>query len=262
MGAALAFYSILSITPLVVIATAIVGFVFGEEAAQGKIVAQLQGLIGAAGAEVVQTTLRNAHQPRAGIIASLLGIVTLLFGASGVFAELKDDLNTVWKVGEAQNPGWYPTIRNRLLSFAMVLVVGILLLISLIVGALLSVLGAAIRDLLPQLAMAVMSINFLISMGVTTTLFALLFRYLPDVQSPWRVVFGGAALTAMLFAVGKFAIGLYVGRAGIATPFGAAGSVVVFVVWIYYSALIFLYGAEITYLLDREARASRRAREG
>lgn len=251
MSAALAFYSILSITPLLVIVTAIVGLVFGEEVAQGRIVAQLQGLIGTAGAEVVQTTLRNANQPRPGIIASSLGIVTLVFGASGVFAELQDDLNIIWKVSDVQRPSWRHTIKERLWSFAMVLVVGFLLLVSLILSAILSMLGSLIQQLLPDLGMLVLMINFLISMGVTTTLFALIFRYLPDYMLPWVIVFSGAALTAILFTFGRFLIGSYVSHAGVATPFGAAGSVVVFVVWVYYSALIFFFGAEVTHLLAR-----------
>lgn len=254
MSAALAFYSILSITPLLVIVTAIVGVVFGEEAAQGRIVAQLQGLIGAAGAEVIQTTLRNANKPRPGIIASSLGIVVLLFGASGVFAELKDDLNIVWKASHNQTLSWWHTIKERLLSFAMVLVVGFLLLVSLILSAFLSMLGSLIQQLLSDLGMLVLMITFLISMGVTTTLFALIFRYLPDYKLPWPIVFSGAALTAILFSLGKSLISLYVSEAGVATPFGAAGSVVVFVVWVYYSALIFFFGAEVTHLLARRER--------
>lgn len=251
MSAALAFYTILSMTPLLIITTAIVGSVLGDEAARGEIVAQLQGLIGYAGAEVIQTTLQHASQPRAGGIASLLGVITLLFGASGVFAELKDDLNTVWKAQERSDQGWWGTIKERLLSFAMVLVVGFLLLVSLIVSAMLAIIGTAIQSILPELSVVVLFLNFIISMGVTTGLFALMFRYIPDYKLPWNVVTIGAALTAVLFTVGKYLIGLYVGSAGIATPFGAAGSVVVLVVWVYYSALIFFYGAEVTQVLAR-----------
>lgn len=258
MSAALAFYTILSMTPLLIITTAIVGSVLGDEAARGEIVAQLQGLIGYAGAEVIQTTLQHASQPRAGGIASLLGVVTLLFGASGVFVELKDDLNTVWKAQERTDGSWWDTIKERLLSFAMVLVVGFLLLVSLIISALLAIIGTAIQSFLPELSVVVSLLNFIISMCVTTGLFALMFRYIPDYKLPWSVVTLGAALTAGLFTVGKYLIGLYVGRAGIATPFGAAGSVVVLVVWVYYSALIFFYGAEMTQVLAR-MRGARKA---
>ena len=257
MSAALAFYTILSITPLLVITTAIVGFVLGEEAARGEIVAQLEGLIGSAGAEVIQTTVLHIHQPRSGVIASLLGIVTLLFGASGVFAELQDDLNTVWKTPGRETQTWLATFKERLLSFAMVLAVGFLMLVSLIVSALLAIMGAVIKDFFPELGVAIWAINFLISIGVATGLFALMFRYLPDYRSSWSVVFKGASLTALLFTLGKILIGLYVGGAGIATPFGAAGSVVVLVVWVYYSALIFFFGAEVTHLLAERGQGPR-----
>jgi len=249
MAAALAFYTILSLTPLLVITTAIVGFALGEEAARGQIVAQLQGLIGVAGAEVIQTTLRHASQPRAGIIASLIGIVTLLFGASGVFVELQDDLNTVWKSAKWEREGWSETIKERLFSFAIVLAVGFLLLVSLVVSALLAVIGTVIKDFLPEIGAVVFLLNLSISLVVPTALFGLMFQYLPDYRLPWRVVLLGAAVTAILFSLGKYLIGLYVSHAGIATPFGAAGSVVVLVVWVYYSALIFLYGAEVTHTM-------------
>lgn len=249
MAAALAFYTILSLAPLLVITTAIVGSVLGEEAARGQIVAQLQGLIGSAGAEVIQTTLRHANQPRVGLIASLIGIVTLLFGASGVFVELQDDLNVVWKTARNDKEGWSETIKERLFSFAIVLAVGFLLLVSLFVSAMLAVFGTLIKDFLPELGAVVSLFNLALSLGVTTTLFALMFQYLPDYRLPWRVVLIGATLTAILFSLGKYLIGLYVSHAGIATPFGAAGSVVVLVVWVYYSALIFFYGAEVTHTI-------------
>lgn len=249
MAAALAFYTILSLAPLLVITTAIVGFVLGEEAARGQIVAQLQGLIGAAGAEVIQTTLRHANQPRVGLIASVIGIVTLLFGASGVFVELQDDLNTVWKSAKNAKERWSETIKERLFSFAIVLAVGFLLLVSLVVSAVLAALGTFIQGILPELGVVVFLLNLAISLVVTTVLFALMFQYLPDYRLPWRVVLIGATLTAILFSLGKYLIGLYVTHAGVATPFGAAGSVVVLVVWVYYSALIFFYGAEVTHTI-------------
>jgi len=258
MAAALAFYTILSMAPLLVITTAIVGFVLGEEAAQGQIVAQLQGLIGSAGAEVIQTALNHANQPRAGMIASLLGIVTLLFGASGVFVELQDDLHVVWKATKGTGASWWETVKDRLLSFAMVLSVGFILLVSLILSALLAIIGAVIKDFMPGLGVLVQVVNVVISLGVTTTLFALIFRYVPEYRLPWRVVLAGAALTAAFFSLGKFLIGLYVGQAGIATPFGAAGSVVVLVVWVYYSALIFFFGAEVTQGIAKKGALSSR----
>ena len=257
MSAALAFYTILSLTPLLVIATALVGFVLGEEAARGQIVAQLQGLIGAAGAEAIQTTLRHANQPRTGIVASLIGIVTLLFGASGVFVELQYDLNTVWKASKRAGAGWSETIKDRLFSFVIVLAVGFILLVSLVVSAVLAMLGTAIKDFLPRLGEVVGMLNFVFSIGITTTLFALIFQYLPDYRLPWRVVLLGAALTAILFNLGKILIGIYVSHAGVTTPFGAAGSVVAFVVWVYYSALIFFYGAEVTHTMANDEAGMR-----
>jgi membrane protein len=256
MAAALAFYTILSLAPLLVITTAVVGFVLGEEAARGQIVAQLQGLIGSAGAEVIQTTLRHANQPRVGLIASLIGIVTLLFGASGVFVELQDDLNAVWKTATKEREGWSETINERLFSFAVVLAVGFLLLVSLVVSAVLAVFGTVIKDFLPELGAVVFLFNLAISLGVATTLFALMFQYLPDYRLPWRVVLIGATLTAILFNVGKYLIGLYVSHAGLANPFGAAGSVVALIVWVYYSALIFFYGAEVTHTIASKYRRS------
>jgi membrane protein len=252
MSAALAFYAILSLTPLLVITTAVMGFVLGEDAARGQIVQQLQGLIGPAGAEVVQTLLQNANQPRAGLVASLLGIVMLLFGASGVFVELQDDLNVVWKAESKERTGWWDTIKERLFSFAIVLAVGFLLLVSLVVSAILATVGSVIQDFLPTVGALVFVLNVAISLSVTTLLFALMFRYLPDYKLPWRVVLIGAALTAILFTVGKFLIGLYVKQAGLASPFGAAGAVVILVVWVHYSALIFFYGAEITQMIEKK----------
>lgn len=251
MSAALAFYTILSIAPLLVITTAMVGFVLGDEAARGEIVIQLEGLIGTAGAEVIQTMLQQTHQPRSGIIASLLGIVTLLFGASGVFAELQDDLNTVWKASSQGNQTWWTTVKDRVLSFAMVLFFGFLLLVSLIISGILAILGAAIKDFLPDVGIAVFVINLLLSFSVSTTLFARIFQYLPEYRLSWRIVLIGAVVTAVLFSLGQFLIGMYVRGAAIATPFGVAGSVVVLVVWVYYSALIFFYGAEVTQVLAK-----------
>jgi membrane protein len=252
MSAALAFYTIFSMTPLFIITTAIVGFALGEEAARGEIVAQLEGIIGVPGAEVIQTMLEHASEPQAGRIASLLGLVMLLLGAVAVFAELQDDLNTVWKASQKKHQTWLGWAKDRLPTFAMVLAVGFLLLVSLILSALLVIVGTWIQTFLPRLGMSVLVLNILISVSVATGLFALMFRYIPAYRLPWNTVLIGAALTAAFFVVGKYLIGVYVGRAGIASPFGAAGSVVVLVVWVYYSALIFFYGAEITQALERK----------
>jgi membrane protein len=251
LAAALAFYTILSLTPLLLISTAIAGFFFGEDAARGEIVHQLRSLIGQAGAEVVQTALQKAHRPQAGIIATSLGIATLLFGASAVFGELQDALNKVWKVPEKPWQGWYQLVRDRFFSFAMVLAVGFILLVSLLVSAILAAIGTYIESTLPNLGFTIKLFNSLLSFSIVTSLFAAMFRFIPDVHAGWREILIGSLITAALFTVGKYLIGLYLGRAGIETPFGAAGSLVVFVVWIYYSGLIFFFGAELTQILAR-----------
>jgi membrane protein len=256
LAAALAYYTILSLAPLLVISTAIAGLIFGEEAARGEIVNQLRGLIGSAGAEVVQTALRNSYQPRADIIAAILGVAILMFGASGVFAELQDALNTVWKVRKKPSTGWLQVLSDRFLSFAMVLAVGFLLLVSLVLSAILSAVGMWLGILFPDIGLLLEIFNVAFSLVVITLLFALIFRYLPDVIIPWRDILGGAFITALLFTIGKSLIGYYIGQTGIATPFGAAGSVVVFVVWIYYSGLIFFYGAELTQVIADNRRSA------
>lgn len=254
LAAALAYYTILSLAPLLVISTAVAALIFGEDAARGEIVAQLRGLIGGAGAEVIQTALQHAYRPRAGIIATVLGLGALLFGASGVFAELQDALNTVWKVRKKPDAGWLRVLKERFLSFAMVFAVGFLLLVSLILSAMLSALATWLGMVFPDFGVLLKIFNVSFSLFVITSLFALIFRFLPDVKIQWRDIIGGAFITALLFMVGKSLIGLYIGRAGIGTPFGAAGSVVVFVVWIYYSGLIFFYGAELTQVIAHNRR--------
>jgi membrane protein len=249
LAAALAFYTILSLSPLLLISTAIAGFFFGEDAARGEIVHQLRGLIGQAGAEVVQTALEKAHRPRAGIIATTLGIVTLLLGASAVFGELQDALNKVWKVPEKPPQSWSQVLRDRFFSFAMVLVMGFILLVSLIVSAILSAVGIFIESTLLNFGFTLKLFNVLLSFSIVTSLFAAMFRFIPDIRTGWREILIGSLITAFLFTVGKHLIVLYLERAGIETPFGAAGSLVVFVVWIYYSGLIFFFGAELTQIL-------------
>jgi membrane protein len=253
LSAALAFYTILSVAPLLLIATAIAGAVFEEEAATGALVEQLRGLVGDAGAEVAQTAVQNANRPGAGTIASIIGVVTLLFGASGVFGELQAALNTAWDVKPKPGRGIWATVRDRFLSFGMVLAVGFLLLVSLVVTTALAAFGGYVEGLLPGYEVLMQVANFVVSFLFVTVLFALIFKFLPDAQISWRDVWFGALVTAVLFTVGKYAIGLYLGRASVATPFGAAGSLVVFVVWVYYSGLIVFYGAELTQVTAKHA---------
>jgi membrane protein len=246
LAAALAFYTILSIAPLFLIAIAIAGAVFGEEAATGALTDQLRGLLGDAGAEVARTTVQNADRPSAGVVATVVGVVALLFGASGVFGELQGSLNTVWDVKPKPGRGVWGVVRDRFLSFGMVLVVGFLLLISLVISTLLAAIGDHLTGLAPGVPVLMQVANFIISFLFVTGLFALIFKFLPDAKVAWRDVWFGAAVTAVLFTVGKYAIGMYLGKAGVVTPFGAAGSLVAFVVWVYYSGLIVFFGAELT----------------
>lgn len=246
LSAALAFYTILSVAPLLVIMTAIAGAVFGEHAASGQLVDQLRGILGESGAEVVKSVIEKSDRPTAGTFASVIGIVTLLFGASGVFGELQGALNTVWHVKPKPGRGIVDTIRDRFLSFGMVLAVGFLLLVTLLITAGLAAFSGYLEGLVPGLATMMQIANSLLSLLLVTALFAMIFKFLPDVYISWRDVWLGAIITALLFTVGKVFIGFYLGKAGVATPFGAAGSLVAFVIWIYYSSLILLFGVELT----------------
>lgn len=246
LSAALAFYTLLSVAPLFVIVTAVAGLAFGQEAASGQLSAQLRGLVGEAGAEVMKTAVEKADRPTAGVIATVIGVVTLLFGASGVFGELQGALNTVWHAKPKPGRGVWGFVRDRFLSFGMVLAVGFLLLVTLVVSTALAALGGHLEGLVPGLAVLMGAANFAVSFLVVAALFALMFQFLPDVRIGWRFAWFGAAVTAALFTVGKGLIALYLGRAGVATPFGAAGSLAAFVIWVYYSGLILFFGAELT----------------
>jgi membrane protein len=246
LGAAVAFYSMLSLAPLLVITIAVVGLAFGEGTARAQVVAQARALVGPQGAEAVAAMVEHARRPGAGILASALGFATLLFGASGVFGELKDALNSIWGVKPPPGGGIGKFIRDRALSFAMVLLVGFLLLAALVLTTALAGLAPSLAGSVPALAWALRGAHLLVSLGVYTLLFALVFRVLPDARIAWRDVWVGAAITATLFAVGTFAIGLYLSKAGVGSPYGAAGSLAVLLVWVYYSAQVLFFGAEVT----------------
>lgn len=248
MGAALSYYTAFSLSPLLIIVIAIAGLLFGPEAVEGYIVEQIGGLIGEETGRAIQAMIESSRKPAAGIIGSVVGVLTLAIGASGVFAELQDSLNTIWKVQpKTKGSGVMKMIRDRFLSFTMVLTIGFLLLISLLVHAALAAFGKFMGGLFPGTEALLHVINFVISFGVITLLFAMMFKMLPDVKIPWRHVWIGAGITALLFTIGKFLIGLYLGKSGIASPYGAAGSLIVMLVWVYYSAQIFLFGAEFTH---------------
>jgi membrane protein len=246
LAAALAFYTILSIAPLFLIAVAIAGAVFGKDAATGALTDQLRGLLGDAGAEVARTTLEHADKPATGTIATIIGVVTLFIGASGVFGELQGALNAIWNVKPKPGRGIWGTVHDRFLSFSMVLVVGFLLLVSLVVSTTLAAVSKYVIDLAPGVPFLMHTANCVVSFLVVTLLFALIFKFLPDAKIAWRDVWLGALITAILFTIGKYGIGMYLGRASVGTPFGAAGSLVAFVVWVYYSGLIVFFGAELT----------------
>jgi membrane protein len=251
-AAALSFYSALSISPLLIIAISIAGLVFGQDQVRGQVMLQIRDLVGASGADVIDSMLRSTNSKTGGIIATSLGIGVLLLGAGGVFIELQDALNKFWGAEPRPGSGLWDFVRTRLLSFAMVLGIGFLMLVSLLLSAALSALGVFVTGLLPAFQIAAHAINIVLSLGIVTALFALIYKVLPDVRLHWRDVWTGAATTALLFTVGKFLIGFYLGRASMATPYGAAGSVIVVLLWVYYSALIVYFGAEFTKVYAHE----------
>jgi membrane protein len=247
LGAALAFYTILSLSPLVIIVVALAGLIFSRSTAQAHILSQVQGMIGLEGAKAVAGMLANAQKPATGILGTLVGLLSLLFGASGVFTELRSALNLIWEVKLEQTSGVLGLLRERFFSFGMVLSIGFLLLVSLVVSTVLAAVGKFFGGLLPIPSAVLAVFNFLISYIGVTVLFALIFRFVPEAKVQWRNVWPGALVTAMFFTVGKTLIGLYLGKTSVGSPYGAAGSVIVVIVWVYYSAQIFFFGAEFTH---------------
>jgi membrane protein len=246
LAAALAYYTIFSLAPLLLIAIAIAGLAFGRETTEQQIISTSQGLVGQQGAEAIQTMLRSAGSTGSGIFASIAGAVTLLIGAGGVIGQLHDSLNTIWGVETKSGGGLWGMLRDRFVSFAGVLGLGFLLLVSLILSAALTALIQFFGGLLPGGTVLWQGVEFVTSFGITTLLFALIFKLLPDAHIAWRDVWVGAAMTAVLFTLGKFLIGLYLGQSGMTSSYGAAGSLVLVLVWVYYSALILFFGAEFT----------------
>ncbi len=261
LGAALAYYTIFSLAPLLLIAIAIAGMVFGREAAQGQIFGQLRGVFGPQAAAGVQEIVKSAAKPKSGTIATVVGIVTLLFGAAGVFGQLKDALNTIWNVEPKKTSGIMTMLKDRFLSFAMVLGTGFLLLVSLVIDSGVAAAGHFVGSRLPGGEALWQGVQLVVSLGVVTLLFALIFRFLPDVHPAWRDVWFGAAFTAVLFVVGKFALGLYLGKSAVGSSYGAAGSLVVLLLWVYYSAQILFFGAEFTQVYARTHGSMAKAKE-
>jgi membrane protein len=251
LGAALAYYTVFSLAPLLVISLAIAAWVFGEEFARRALQTQLQGLLGEEGASAVQSLLTAAQQPATGTWAAILGVITLFLGATGVFGELQDSLNTIWKVNPKETSGLWDLIRQRFLSFTMVLGVGFLLLVSLVITAFLSGMIGVVSEWTGGTATMIQTANVVVSLITVTILFALIFKVLPDTPVAWRDVWLGAIFTAVLFTLGKQLLGLYLGRASVASAYGAAGSIVLVLLRAYYSAQILFFGAEFTHAFAR-----------
>jgi len=246
LGASLAYYTLFAIAPILLVATAIAGAAFGDEAVRGEIVGQLDSLVGREGALAVQSLLEGASQRQAGILATVIGSITFVVAATGAFLELQVALNTIWRVKVKEGVNLKAFLLDRLRSFGLVVAVGFLLLVSLAVTAALAALNTWLSRLAPEMPFLWSAIGLLVSLVVTSGLFALLFRYLPDVRLRWRDVITGALVTAVLFTIGQQLIGLYLGQSSMASAYGAAGSMMVLLLWVYYSCQILLFGAEFT----------------
>ena len=246
MGAAIAYYTVFSIAPLLLIIISVAGLVFGQEAARGEIVAQLGGLMGPDAAKAIEGLIISVSKPGKGIVSSIVGVIVLLVGATTVFGELQDALDRIWRAPARPKSGLWGLLRARVLSFGLILALGFLLIASLVVSAALSALGKWWAPLFGGWEALLQIVNFVLSFGLITVIFALIYKIMPRVRVAWHDVWIGAAVTALLFTIGKFLIGLYIGKSSVASGFGAAGSLVVILVWVYYSAQIFLLGAEFT----------------
>jgi membrane protein len=255
-GAAIAYYTTFSLAPMLLIVIAIAGLVFGQDAVQGAIFGELRGLMGKEGAGFLEQLIKSASNPGSGVIATVASLVLLLLGATTVLAELQDALNVIWDAPPSQSSGVWSWVRSRLLSLALIGAVAFLLMVSLAVSAALTAFGGIIAG--PDASVLLEALNFLVSFVVLTILFALVYKILPDRRLPWRHVFLGAAVTALLFTIGKFAIGIYLGASNLASSYGAAAALIIVLIWVYYSAQIFLLGAEFTkaFALPRERAQS------
>ena len=267
MGAALTFYAILSLAPVLIVATAVAGLGFWQKVAEAEVLRQIQALVGETSARVLQTAILSANRPALGAIASTIGVGTILVGASGAFVELQDALNKIWRVERKSGSILLGAIRQRFLSFSLVLGTGFLLLLSLVSSAALGAVERFMGHLLPWPVFFLELVDFLFSFGVITLLLAAIFRLLPDTEIAWNDVWIGAAIASLLFTTGKVLIGLYLAGSAVASAYGAVSSPLVVLVWIYYSAQIFLFGAEITHVYankhgSRVESASRTATPG
>ncbi|RYF34868.1 MAG: YihY/virulence factor BrkB family protein [Comamonadaceae bacterium] len=249
MGAALAYYTVFSVAPLLLIVISVAGLVFGQDAARGEIFAQLSGMMGAQGAMAVQGMLEAVNKPAEGIVATVIGIGLLVIGATTVFGELQNALDRIWRApAQDTGKGVFNLLRVRLLSFSMIMGIGFLLMVSLVASAALAALGKWWSPVFGGWATLAQGVNFAFSFAMVTVMFAMIYKIMPRVRVEWRDVWVGAAVTALLFTIGKYLIGLYIGKSSVASGYGAAGSLVVVLVWVYYSAQIFLFGAEFTWV--------------
>ncbi len=253
LAAALSFYSLLSMAPLLLVVVATTGYFLGEGTVRAELIAQIRSLVGSEGATVAETVLYNRPEGSSNAASMLLGLALTLFGATTVFAQLQSALNSIWRVQAKPTNAVLSFLKSRLLSFALVLSIGFLLMVSLVVSALLAALRTYVAGRFEQTAAIMETANLLVSFGLATLLIAMIFKYLPDRQIRWRDTWFGGALTAALLAAGKSVIGLYLGQASIGSVFGAAGSAVVFMLWVYYAALIFFFGAELTKVMARDS---------
>jgi membrane protein len=246
LAAGLAYYTLLSLAPLLVIAIAIAGLVFGQDAARDRIAVELGTVVGSQAAQAIQEVVKRAQTPAAGIVSTVVGVVVLFIGASGVFGELQTSMDRVWNVKPKPGRGFVGMLKDRFLSFTMVLGVAFLLLVSTILTAALAAVGRYLGGALPGGEALWHLVNLAFSLATTALLFALIFKIVPDIEIAWKDVWVGAAVTSVLFTLGKFLIGFYLGKASVSSAYGAAGSLVVLVIWVYYSAQILLLGAEFT----------------
>ncbi len=246
LAASLACYTLLSIAPLVILSVAVAGLAFGDKAARGEIAGQIGGVVGADAAHAIEAIVFNAKTPTSGVVGTIVGIVVLVFGASGVFAELQSALNTIWGVAPKPGRGVIGIVRDRFFSFAMVVAVAFLLLVSLLVSTALAAGEKFFSGYLAGGGVLWEILNFAVALGVSTLLFAAVFKVVPEAKIKWRSVWLGALVTALLFSLGKLLLGLYIGRSSVTSSYGPAGSLVALVIWIYYTSQIVFFGAELT----------------
>jgi Predicted membrane protein len=263
MGAAIAFYTVFSLAPLVMIVIGVAGFFWGEDAVRGELMRQIGGMVGENGATAIESVVRSSsEEPDQGIVATVASVVVLVVGATTVFAELQSALDRIWEVpAKEKASGIFSMIRARLLSFGLVLSLAFLLLVSLIVSTMLSAFGGWLGGLMPGWEIILHVLNLAVSFGILVILFAMIYKFMPQADVAWRDVWTGAVVTALLFELGKLLIGLYVGKSAVASSYAAAGSLVVVLIWVYYAAQVFLLGAEFTWVYANEhgSRAAARA---